>query len=510
MEAANLHKLLQRQINKYLTDECLQYERFQNFVKAVNESYNNFDRDKELFEHSSFLNESQYAEINQRLKEEISQRRQSVEKLIEAIRSMEISEAEGEDKLDVDPDNLLGLVAYLQRQIEQRKKMETELRTAKEEAEKATQAKSDFLSMMSHEIRTPLNGIVGMTYLMLQEEVPANIAENLNTLQFSIEHLYALINDILDFSKIEAGKVELEEITFDLKQLVSNIKRAHQLKAEENGNRIRLMLDDDIPDTLLGDPLRIGQVLSNLVSNANKFTRSGTITIEVSLQRKMAEHAVVNISVQDTGVGIAREKHKSIFEMFTQANSATTRKFGGTGLGLVITRRLLELHGSTIEMESEEGKGARFFFTLRLPIGTAVKPNFNPVDTLNEQTLKGVKILLVEDYPVNVNVALKFLGKWGIEVEVAENGLIGLEKFLAGQYDLVLMDLQMPVMDGYTATEKIRESGSQTPIIALTASATYSNKDRAISAGINDYVTKPFNPKELFQKIAKYTQRIPA
>ncbi|GAA4405061.1 hypothetical protein GCM10023187_23110 [Nibrella viscosa] len=509
MTTATLHKLLSRQMNKYLSEECLQHERFQNFVKAVNESYHNFDRDKELFEHSSFMNERQYADINQRLKEEISQRRQSVEKLIEAIRSME--SAEDADKLDADPDdNLLGLVTYLQRQIEQRKKVETELRTAKEEAEKATQAKSDFLSMMSHEIRTPLNGIVGMTYLMLQEEVPPSIAENLNTLQFSIEHLYALINDILDFSKIEAGKVDLEEIPFDLKQLVSNIKRAHQLKAEENGNRIRLMLDDDIPDTLLGDPLRIGQVLSNLVSNANKFTRSGTITIELSLQRKTAEHANVQISVQDTGVGIAKEKHSTIFEMFTQANSATTRKFGGTGLGLVITRKLLELHGSTIELESDEGKGAKFFFTLKLPIGTAIKQNFNPVDTLNEQTLKGVKILLVEDYPVNVNVALKFLGKWGIEVDVAENGLIGLEKFLAGRYDLVLMDLQMPIMDGYTATEKIREAGSQTPIIALTASATYSNKDRAISAGINDYVTKPFNPKELFQKIAKYTRRVPA
>lgn len=505
MEATHLHKLLARQINKHLTEECLQHERFQQFVKAVNESYHNFDRDKELFEHSSFLNEREYATINQKLKEEISQRRQSEEKLIEAIQSMEMPD--GDEMPDFDPENLVALVDFLQKQIEHRKHIEQELRTAKEIAENATLAKSDFLSMMSHEIRTPLNGIVGMTYLMSQEEVPPALAENLKTLQFSIEHLHALINDILDFSKIEAGKVELEETSFDFKHLVSNIKRAHQFKAEENGTRIKLMVDDDIPDILMGDSLRIGQVLSNLVSNAIKFTKQGTITIELSLLKKDDEVASIYVSVQDTGIGIAPEKQQAIFEMFTQANSATTRQFGGTGLGLVITRRLLELHGSKIEVESEEGKGAKFFFTLDLRIGSSVKQNYSITDTINDQTLKGVRILLVEDYPVNVKVALKFLHRWGVLVDVAENGQIGLDKFRKGAYDLILMDLQMPVMDGYTSTEQIRETDAKIPVIALTASATYSNRDRAINAGINDYVTKPFNPNDLFQKIAKYCHR---
>lgn len=507
MEANNFHKLLARQINKHLTDECLQQERFQQFIKAVNESYQNFDRDKELFEHSSFLNEREYATINQKLKEEISQRRQSEEKLIEAIKSMETPE--GDEIPEFGPENLVTLVDFLQRQIEHRKQIEQELRTAKEIAENATLAKSEFLSMMSHEIRTPLNGIVGMTYLMSQEEVPPTLAENLKTLQFSIEHLHALINDILDFSKIEAGKVELEENNFDFKHLVSNIKRAHQFKAEENGTRIKLMIDDDIPDMLMGDSLRIGQVLSNLVSNAIKFTKQGTVTIELSLLKKDDEVASIYVSVQDTGIGIAAEKQQAIFEMFTQANSATTRQFGGTGLGLVITRRLLELHGSKIEVESQEGKGAKFYFTLDLRVGTAVKQSFTlPTDTINDQTLKGIRVLLVEDYPVNVKVALKFLSRWGVLVDVAENGLIGLEKFLAGSYDLILMDLQMPVMDGYTSTQQIRETNAEIPVIALTASATYSNRDRAISAGINDYVTKPFNPNDLFQKIAKYCHRL--
>ncbi|GAB3272026.1 hypothetical protein GCM10027347_43460 [Larkinella harenae] len=505
METTSLHKLLLRQINKYLTEDCLKHERFQQFVKAVNDSYYNFDRDKELFEHSSFLNEREYATINQKLKEEISQRRQSEEKLIEAIKSMETP---GGDKMpELAPENLVLLVEFLQTQIEQRKQIEQELRTAKETAEKATLAKSDFLSMMSHEIRTPLNGIVGMTYLMSQEDVPPSLAEHLKTLQFSIEHLHALINDILDFSKIEAGKVELEENNFDFKHLVSNIKRAHQFKAEESGTRIKLMVDDDIPDVLMGDSLRIGQVLSNLVSNAIKFTKQGTVTIELSLLKKDDEIASIYVSVQDTGIGIAAEKQQAIFEMFTQANSATTRQFGGTGLGLVISKRLLELYGSKIEVESQEGKGARFYFTLDLRLGSIIKQTYTMTDTINDQTLKGVKILLVEDYPVNVKVALKILHRWGVLVDVAENGQIGLDKFRSGSYDLVLMDLQMPVMDGYTSTQQIRETDTKTPVIALTASATYSNRDRAIDAGINDYVTKPFNPSDLFQKIAKYCQR---
>ncbi|WP_080056160.1 response regulator [Spirosoma aerolatum] len=507
MNEASLHKTLVRQINRHLTKECLQNENLQQFIQSVNESYQNFARDNELLEHSALLNDREYSKVNQRLKEEVSQRRESVEKLMEAIVLIEVPE--GESIADFDNDNLVGLVNFLQRQIEYRKTIEAELRQAKDEAEKATQAKSDFLSMMSHEIRTPLNGIVGMTYLMLQEEVPPTMVENLKTLQFSIEHLQALINDILDFSKIEAGKVELEETTFDFKQLVSNIKRAQQAKAQEKGNRIRLMIDDDIPNALIGDSLRIGQVLTNLVSNAIKFTHHGTITIELALENRTEEMASIFVSVQDTGIGIAPDKQEAIFNMFTQANSATTRKFGGTGLGLVITKKLLELYGSAIRVESQEGKGATFSFILNLPISQSAAVTLAVPDAVDDKTLKGLHILLVEDYPVNVKVALKFLHKWGIEVDTAENGQVGVDKCRANNYDLVLMDLQMPVMDGYTAAAEIRKLNSRIPIVALTASATFSNRDRAVHVGMDDYVTKPFNPKDLFNKIAKYSQRIP-
>lgn len=508
MNNTTFHRLLAKQIKKHLTDECLENENFQNFIKSVNESYLSSDRDKELFEHSSLLNERDYAEINNKLKEEIKQRRLSVEKLIEAIYSLEVSE-ETEVK-PLNPDDMLGLMDFLKVQIDNRKQLEADLRKSKELAEAATQAKSEFLSMMSHEIRTPLNAIVGLTYLMQQEEVSESLAENLKILQFSTNNLHVLINDILDFSKIEAGKVELERVPFDIKQLVSNIKKANQIKAEEKGNKVRLMIDDDVPNVLLGDALRLGQIITNLISNAVKFTKNGSITIELSQRRRTATHVTIDVSVTDTGIGIPLDKQAMIFDKFTQANSETTRQFGGTGLGLVITRSLLQLHGSDIHLTSEEGKGSTFFFTLELEIGTEIRTKISSEgnnELLNENTLKGVKVLLVEDYPMNIKVATKFLERWQIIIDVAENGQIALDKYEKGKYDLILMDIQMPVLDGYSATAKIRETDSDTPIIALTASATLNNQDRAFLVGMNDYVTKPFNPNELFQKIAKYSFR---
>ena len=316
-----------------------------------------------------------------------------------------------------------------------------------------------------------------------------------------------MINDILDFSKIEAGKVELEKIPFDLKQLISNTKKANQVRAEEKENRIKLMIDDDVPNVLIGDSLRIGQIISNLVSNAVKFTKKGSITVELSLQKIINNTAILDFSVTDTGIGIAGNKQKLIFDKFTQANSETTREFGGTGLGLVITKKLLQLHGSEINLCSEVGKGAKFYFTIELGIGHEIykKSNDSNAEFENEDVLKGVRVLLVEDYPMNIKVATKFLERWKVDIDVAENGKIALEKYQIGKYDLILMDIQMPIMDGYEATTEIRKIDYNIPIIALSASATLDNQDRAFTVGMNDYVTKPFNPKELFQKLVKFS-----
>ncbi|WP_373330732.1 response regulator [Salmonirosea aquatica] len=499
--------MLTKQISKFLNEETLHQTDLQKFIKVVNDSYLNFERDKELFEHSSKLNEKEYATINQKLTEEIAQRKLSVEKLIEAIYSLEIK-GDISDK-SLDPNNLIGLVDVLQIQIDNRKEIEDQLRAAKEVAEHATQAKSEFLSMMSHEIRTPLNAIVGLTYLMQQEEVSEKMAENLRILQFSSDNLHLLINDILDFSKIEAGKIELEKVPFDIKQLISNIKKANQVKAEEKENKIKLMIDDEVPQMVMGDVLRLGQVISNLVSNAVKFTRKGSIAIELSVQKKTDTKVFLEISVADTGIGIPKDKQGMIFDHFTQANSQTTREFGGTGLGLVITKKLLELFGSEIKLESEPGKGSKFYFDLELELGG--EQQLRKEDTsnhiLNEHTLKGLRILLVEDYPMNVKVACRFLERWNVEVDVAENGQIALDKFTPQKYDLILMDIQMPVMDGYETTRNIRLLDTEIPIIALTASSSLSNQDIAFQVGMNDFLTKPFNPKELFQKIVRHGRR---
>lgn len=386
---------------------------------------------------------------------------------------------------------------------------ENNLREAKDKAEDATRAKSQFLSMMSHEIRTPMNAIIGLTTLLSQENPRSDQKESLKLLKFSGENLLTIINDILDFSKIEAGKVELEQIDFDLFQLSGNIVQMLEQRVKDKALQLELHYDPSTPKVFVGDPVRIGQVITNLAGNAIKFTEHGSVVISVTSKELPDGKYQVHCQVKDSGIGIEPEKIKLIFETFSQANADTTRKFGGTGLGLSITKQLLQLMGSEIVVESVPGQGSIFSFTLTLPTGELKIENENtPKQPRSDYTNSKIKVLVAEDNRINQVVASNFIRKWGMEVEFANNGKEAVEKIRSKSYHLVLMDLQMPEMDGYEATQIIRSMSdpyfAQVPIIALTASAMVEIREKVINAGMNDFVSKPFQPEELETKIGKY------
>ncbi|QNF32167.1 PAS domain S-box protein [Adhaeribacter swui] len=393
--------------------------------------------------------------------------------------------------------------------ITNHKKIEQELILAKEQAEELVRAKEMFLSMMSHEIRTPLNAVIGMSHLLLQSNPKPEQIENLKVLRFSGENLLILINDILDFSKIEAGKITFEETPFNLPDLISSVKQSFQYQADEKNLKIKARLDAALPSVLVGDPVRLNQIITNLLSNAIKFTAQGSITMDIVLEEETKEQATLSFIVTDTGIGIPEDKLSVIFESFTQAQSDTTRKFGGTGLGLTITKRLIELQNGTISVTSTLGKGS--VFTVTIPFNKSpqqvVAPD-QPYFDNPSQNLENVRLLLVEDNEVNQFIAMQFLKNWGITPDCALNGEVAVNMARQQTYDIILMDLQMPVMDGFEATKQIRELGGSyatIPIIALTASAMVDVREKALHYGMNEHVSKPFNPNELYSKIIKYT-----
>jgi len=416
------------------------------------------------------------------------------------------------DDLEVTLNKAVAEVSLLKEAVE----VKLQLQVAEIEKDKAILSekfKQQFLANMSHEIRTPMNAIIGMARLAINTSLNETQQKYLDGIRQSGENLMVIINDILDFSKIEAGKLEFEEINFSPRQVLQTVHDTLRFKAEEKNLLLHTHANDDVPQHLIGDPVRLNQVILNLAGNAVKFTANGSVTISLILAGDKDGKANIRVEIKDTGIGIAEDKVGAVFDSFSQASSDTTRKFGGTGLGLSISKELVEMQGGTIGLTSKLGEGTTFWFEIPYNVGE------NIIKTKHEEkkirNIDNIRILLVEDNAFNQMVATDTLQEMipGVYIDVAENGQEALDKVsqtailshMKFPYHIVLMDVQMPIMDGFEATKKIRELAgtlSQIPIMALTANAIKEEVEKCKEAGMNDFVTKPFDPAVLLEKIA--------
>ena len=380
----------------------------------------------------------------------------------------------------------------------------TELMMAKEKAEKASLAKAQFLSTITHELRTPLYAVTGLTHLLIEENPKEHQKEHLNSLKFSGEYLLPLINNILDLNKLEANKVEVEKTTFDLKKRIKDVLIALKKSADDRKTILKLEFDDNIPKKLSGDPLKLSQILINLVGNSVKFTQNGNVTVRVSKIDQLNKTVKLNFEIEDNGVGISKKKQKSIFETFSQGSLQINRKFGGTGLGLSIVKNLLELMNSKIHLESQLGQGSKFWFNLDIDIpedSAIAAQKESERDLVNYDKLKGKNVLVVEDNKINQMITRKILEKNKMTCQVADNGTDAIDLVQENDFDIILMDIHMPGISGIEATIKIREFNTTIPIIALTAVTIDENLDEFYKAGFNDIIPKPFKPELFFAKI---------
>ncbi|WP_372750901.1 response regulator [Labilibaculum sp.] len=395
--------------------------------------------------------------------------------------------------------------------LEHLEKKNKELSIEKNKAEKATLSKSLFLANMSHEIRSPMNGILGLSRLLLQSELNDEQKDMLEVMTNSGENLIQIINDILDYSKIEAGQIEIENIDFNLTKVIDTVFHLLNFKAVDKNILFNIEVDESIPKQLIGDSFRLNQILMNLANNAIKFTGNGSVCLSVKCIEKTKDQVALFFSIKDTGIGISKEAQKKLFREFMQSEKSTTREYGGTGLGLAISKNLTQLMGGEIVVDSELGKGSDFMFTLNFGYHEKIE---NIMNNQNTEISSNISILVAEDNPINQKVVTLTLRMMGLTCDIAKNGLEAFEMYKEKRHQVILMDMQMPVLDGISATEKIRvyenleTINEPAVIVALTANAFVEDKQKCIEAGMNNFLCKPFKEDELRKILSEASKSI--